>query len=73
MLVIDMVTFLLSDIDAPVSQGAHGNEVVDQFKVDTLLSFGFQEEIARKALKASVKILLFVLFGIGLHLANVAV
>ncbi|KAJ6950298.1 ubiquitin carboxyl-terminal hydrolase 14-like [Populus alba x Populus x berolinensis] len=41
------------DIDAPVSQGAHGNEVVDQLKVDTLLSFGFQEEIARKALKAS--------------------
>jgi hypothetical protein len=52
-----MVTFLLSDIDAPVSQGAHGNEVMDQLKVDTLLSFGFQEEIARKALKASVKIL----------------
>ena len=50
-----MVTCLLSDIDAPVSQGAHGNEV-DQSKVDTLLSFGFQEEIARKALKASVKI-----------------
>ncbi|KAL3612516.1 hypothetical protein D5086_003536 [Populus alba] len=41
------------DIDAPVSQGAHGNEVMDQLKVDTLLSFGFQEEIARKALKAS--------------------
>ncbi|XP_011029388.1 PREDICTED: ubiquitin carboxyl-terminal hydrolase 14-like isoform X1 [Populus euphratica] len=40
------------DIDVPVSQGAHGNEV-DQSKVDTLLSFGFQEEIARKALKAS--------------------
>ncbi|KAJ6417267.1 hypothetical protein OIU84_003055 [Salix udensis] len=40
------------DIDAPISQGAHGNEV-DQSKVDTLLSFGFQEEIARKALKAS--------------------
>jgi len=72
-LVIDMVTFLLSDIDAPVSQGAHGNEVVDQLKVDTLLSFGFQEEIARKALKASVKILLFVLLGIGLHMATVAV
>jgi ubiquitin carboxyl-terminal hydrolase 5/13 len=68
-----MVTFLLSDIDAPVSQGAHGNEVVDQLKVDTLLSFGFQEEIARKALKASVKILLFVLLGIGLHMATVAV
>ncbi|KAJ6293153.1 hypothetical protein OIU78_025187 [Salix suchowensis] len=43
------------DIDAPISQGAHGNEV-DQTKVDTLLSFGFQEEIARKALKASRKL-----------------
>ncbi|CAK7327525.1 unnamed protein product [Dovyalis caffra] len=42
-----------ADIDAPLSQGARGNEVVDQSKVDTLLSFGFQEEVARKALKAS--------------------
>lgn len=44
--------FFLSDIDIPISQqGA----TIDQSKVDTLISFGFQEEIARKALKASVK------------------
>ena len=28
---------------------------MDQSKVDTLISFGFQEDIARKALRASVK------------------
>ncbi|XP_065877757.1 ubiquitin carboxyl-terminal hydrolase 14 [Euphorbia lathyris] len=41
------------DIDVPISQNAQGTEVVDQSKVDTLISFGFQQEIARKALKAS--------------------
>ncbi|XP_014494321.1 ubiquitin carboxyl-terminal hydrolase 14 [Vigna radiata var. radiata] len=43
------------DIDLPISKG-HGSEtstIVDQSKVDTLISFGFQEEIARKALEAS--------------------
>ena len=40
------------DIDTPISQG--GETVVDQSKVEMLLSFGFQEEVARKALKASV-------------------
>ncbi|KAK7342697.1 hypothetical protein VNO80_25653 [Phaseolus coccineus] len=43
------------DIDLPISKG-HGSEtstIVDQSKVDTLISFGFQEEIARKALDAS--------------------
>lgn len=44
---------LFLDIDTPISKG-HGPENVDQSKVDTLLSFGFQEDIARKALKASV-------------------
>ncbi|KAM5585851.1 ubiquitin carboxyl-terminal hydrolase 14 [Rosa sericea] len=39
------------DIDAPISQG--GQIVVDQSKVDMLISFGFQEDIARAALKAS--------------------
>ncbi|KAL5548080.1 hypothetical protein UlMin_003311 [Ulmus minor] len=39
------------DIDAPISQG--GQPPIDQSKVDMLLSFGFQEELARKALKAS--------------------
>ncbi|KAL4619394.1 hypothetical protein ACB092_06G075800 [Castanea dentata] len=44
------------DIDVPISQEAQGADTlssVDQSKVDTLISFGFQEEIARKALKAS--------------------
>ncbi|CAJ1978620.1 unnamed protein product [Sphenostylis stenocarpa] len=43
------------DIDLPISKG-HGSTtatIVDQSKVDTLISFGFQEEIARKALEAS--------------------
>lgn len=39
------------DIDAPISQG--GEIVVDQSKLDVLISFGFSEETARKALKAS--------------------
>ncbi|KAG5558758.1 hypothetical protein RHGRI_008647 [Rhododendron griersonianum] len=39
-----------ADIDAPISQEAQS---VDQSKVDTLVSFGFQEDVARKALKAS--------------------
>ncbi|KAK7848094.1 ubiquitin carboxyl-terminal hydrolase 14-like [Quercus suber] len=44
------------DIDVPISQEALGADTlssVDQSKVDTLISFGFQEEIARKALMAS--------------------
>ncbi|KAJ9153652.1 hypothetical protein P3X46_027071 [Hevea brasiliensis] len=41
------------DIDVPICQEAQHTEVVDQSKIDTLISFGFQEEIARKALKAS--------------------
>ncbi|KAE8660267.1 Ubiquitin carboxyl-terminal hydrolase 14 [Hibiscus syriacus] len=42
------------DIDAPISHGAKGAETsIDQSAVDTLVSFGFQEEIARMALKAS--------------------
>ncbi|KAM1057374.1 hypothetical protein ACFX2A_031327 [Malus domestica] len=40
-----------ADIDAPISQG--GQCAVDQSKVDMLISFGFQEDTARKALKAS--------------------
>ncbi|XP_058209961.1 ubiquitin carboxyl-terminal hydrolase 14-like isoform X2 [Rhododendron vialii] len=39
-----------ADIDAPISQEPQS---VDQSKVDTLVSFGFQEDVARKALKAS--------------------
>ncbi|KAK2408454.1 ubiquitin carboxyl-terminal hydrolase [Trifolium repens] len=56
----EAMTWLLShmddpDIDIPIYEG-HGSEaltILDQSKVDTLLSFGFQENIARKALKAS--------------------
>ncbi|XP_044507437.1 ubiquitin carboxyl-terminal hydrolase 14-like [Mangifera indica] len=40
------------DIDSPLSQQSQG-ATIDQSKVDTLISFGFQEAIARKALKAS--------------------
>nr|AAG42755.1 ubiquitin-specific protease 14 [Arabidopsis thaliana] len=38
------------DIDAPIS---HQTSDIDQSSVDTLLSFGFAEDVARKALKAS--------------------
>ncbi|KAM7495501.1 hypothetical protein LguiB_030110 [Lonicera macranthoides] len=42
------------DIDAPLSMETQVEEVLfDQSKVDTLVSFGFQEEIAWRALKAS--------------------
>ncbi|XP_027342647.1 ubiquitin carboxyl-terminal hydrolase 14-like isoform X2 [Abrus precatorius] len=40
------------DIDIPISKG-QGCDSVDQSKVDTLISFGFQDDVARKALKAS--------------------
>ncbi|TXG67169.1 hypothetical protein EZV62_008444 [Acer yangbiense] len=40
------------DIDVPLSQGTQC-AMVDQSKLDTLISFGFPEEIARKGLKAS--------------------
>ncbi|KAF3512348.1 hypothetical protein F2Q69_00003920 [Brassica cretica] len=51
----EAMTWLLShmddpDIDAPIS---HQKSDVDQSSVDTLISFGFAEEVARKALKAS--------------------
>lgn len=43
-----------ADIDAPISAGTQAAEVpIDQSKVDTLLAFGFDEDLARKALKAS--------------------
>lgn len=44
----------LADINDPISQKA--DYIVDQTKVDMLLQFGFQEAIAKKALKASVSI-----------------
>lgn len=52
---------MVSDIDIPISEAdvipAPASSTVDQSKVETLVSFGFPEEIARKALKASVWIL----------------
>ncbi|GLT83412.1 hypothetical protein SLE2022_017030 [Rubroshorea leprosula] len=56
----EAINWLLShkddpDIDAPISTEALGSEApIDQSKVDTLIAFGFHEELARKALKASV-------------------
>ncbi|KAK4255721.1 hypothetical protein QN277_008685 [Acacia crassicarpa] len=43
------------DIDNPINKGQNSavSSSVDQSKVDMLISFGFQEELARKALKAS--------------------
>uniref|UniRef100_A0A2P2L4Y0 Ubiquitin carboxyl-terminal hydrolase n=4 Tax=Rhizophora mucronata TaxID=61149 RepID=A0A2P2L4Y0_RHIMU len=41
------------DIDVPISQEAQRAEAVDPLKVETLISFGFQEAVAQKALKAS--------------------
>ncbi|XP_015082701.1 ubiquitin carboxyl-terminal hydrolase 14 isoform X1 [Solanum pennellii] len=40
------------DIDAPISENMQ-NPDIDQSKVDTLVSFGFEEKLAHKALKAS--------------------
>lgn len=41
-----------SDIDAPISQNVQ-NPDIDQSKIDTLLSLGFEEKLACRALKAS--------------------
>ena len=43
------------DIDEPVTKAQKDVPHVDQSKVETLISFGFEEEVARKALQASVK------------------
>ncbi|XP_057729312.1 ubiquitin carboxyl-terminal hydrolase 14 [Arachis stenosperma] len=40
------------DIDSPISKG-NSSDNVDQSKVDILISFGFEDHVARKALKAS--------------------
>lgn len=40
------------DIDAPISEHVQ-NPAIDQSKVDTLVSFGFEDKLARKALKES--------------------
>ncbi|XP_074586627.1 ubiquitin carboxyl-terminal hydrolase 14-like isoform X2 [Curcuma longa] len=56
----EAMTWLLShmddpDIDEPISYNSHAMEVqsIDETSVETLISFGFHEEVARKALKAS--------------------
>lgn len=46
---------LFPDIDAPIQKEA-GNNDVDPSKIAMLVSFGFEEEVAKKALKASVNI-----------------
>lgn len=51
------------DIDAPISEHVQ-NPAIDQSKVDTLVSFGFEDKLARKALKESVNILLLLVFTI---------
>lgn len=51
------------DIDAPISGNVQHPDI-DQSKVDTLVSFGFEEKLARKALKASVNISLLLAFTI---------
>ncbi|KAG8637102.1 hypothetical protein MANES_15G081800v8 [Manihot esculenta] len=48
-----LLTWTIQNIDVPISQEPKHVEVVDQSKIETLISFGFQEEITRKALKAS--------------------
>jgi ubiquitin carboxyl-terminal hydrolase 5/13 len=48
-----------ADIDDPISQDPMSAEsTIDEASVQTLLSFGFQEDDARMALKASVRFFL---------------
>lgn len=43
------------DIDSPISQDVQTPHI-DRSKIDTLVSFGFEEELACRALKASVSL-----------------
>ncbi|KAG6474249.1 hypothetical protein ZIOFF_068174 [Zingiber officinale] len=56
----EAMTWLLShmddpDIDEPISHNSHAMDLqsLDETSVETFFSFGFHEEVARKALKAS--------------------
>jgi ubiquitin carboxyl-terminal hydrolase 5/13 len=47
-----------ADINDPISQDPASTEgTIDEASVQTLVSFGFQEDVARMALKASVRFL----------------
>lgn len=55
-----ITSLILSDINDPVSDVSQSTPAsVDQSKVDTLVTFGFSEEVARNALMATV--LVFIL------------
>ena len=50
---------IYADIDDPISQDPiSAEDTIDEASVQTLLSFGFPEDVARMALKASVRIFL---------------
>lgn len=51
---IDTKKTVFPDIDEPIKKAQKTAPYIDPSKLDTLISFGFEEEIARKALQASV-------------------
>ena len=59
---ISLLKLILSDINDPVSDVSQSTPAsVDQSKIDTLVTFGFSEEVARNALMATVLVFFFVL------------
>lgn len=60
---------LLLDINDPISQDMQAAELlssfVDEAGVSTLVSFGFEEGLARKALKASVRLSFLLSISMG--------
>jgi hypothetical protein len=55
-IVLYLSIFCDADRDDPISKDSRGSEQpVDESNVQTLVSFGFQEDVAIKALKASVR------------------
>lgn len=65
-----MISFVspFADIDDPISHDSKTVELmsIDETSVETLISFGFQDEVARKALKASVRSL----FNLPSHMSD---